>query len=531
MVGMIEQIHGTGLSGITGKTTSQGKNSLFATLMGILGKHTQGSGKGLQQSGLQQTGLQQLGLQQHATLLGKGQTGKDKSLFAMAEKGDTLLTRKHESLLALATKSKHEKKKVDDTAIPLIAVHIITDQTTPIKKAEKAAKMTVDSFAGQMHSKGKLAELDGQAQTKMEQALLSKAASSALKDQPTIQSPVFAKAASSALKDQSTIHLQESDAALQISGKTTVSEHKAVISAQQDSNKVGTPTQLMASADQTLTDSISKLMSNSKDPSTTAENTKIGASTKAEQVSAQMSADTLSTQTNATTGLQEAAASQTQSGKHAQARQNQNSAIISTVTNIAAGSPDTSRTDSGSQSSNSGHHQDGGNIPILAGDSRLAATAQSSHSQFQHYMSDKTAPSMTLFDSMTHIAQSAKKGKTHLDIQLEPANLGKIQISLQSDAAKQLHVHMIVDQPATRQLIDQQLPALKQALAQQGFDLSGFSMGSQDQQSSSGGDQTHGHKGQTGNPHSTGNTLETSNITTTASLNRTTGNAGLSIRI
>ncbi len=85
---------------------------------------------------------------------------------------------------------------------------------------------------------------------------------------------------------------------------------------------------------------------------------------------------------------------------------------------------------------------------------------------------------MSMLESIQYIAQSARDGKTRLEIQLEPAHLGKIHVSLQTDAAKQLQVHLIADQNSTRQAIEQQLPALRQALAQQGLDLSGFSMGS-----------------------------------------------------
>ncbi len=531
MVGMIEQIHGSGLSGITGKATSHSKNSLFATLMGILEKHAQGSGKGLQADG-----------QQHATLLGKGQTGKAKSLFAMVDKSAALITKKHAHLLTLATKDKHEKKKADDSVIPLIAANVIIAQTAQSKKVQKAAKTTLDALAGQTHSKDKPAITDGQIHKKSNQALLNQALPATTK--------AVAKEADSTLKDQSAIHGQAlpaatkamakaADATLQTSGKLAVSTHKTARSTQQsqitDGNHSAASTQALASAGNTITGSIDQIMSNSNKQSKATDAT-VGASTKEElmsaqrlaQQSAQRPADALDTQNNATTGRPDAL--QTQQGKHAKTKQNsvsQNSMNLSAITNIAAGTSDTSLTDSGSHSSNSGNHQDGSHIQVIAGDAKSVATSLSAHTQFQHYMSDKTAPSMTLFDSMTHIAQSARKGKTQLDIQLEPANLGKIQISLQSDAAKQLHVHMIVDQSATRQLIDQQLPVLKQALAQQGFDLSGFSMGSQNQQPSSGGDQAHAHAPS----HSAGSTLESSDITTTASPNRIVSDTGLSIRI
>ena len=122
-------------------------------------------------------------------------------------------------------------------------------------------------------------------------------------------------------------------------------------------------------------------------------------------------------------------------------------------------------------------------MSTMGADMRSGSTSSTNGTQFQNYLTSKVAPTMTVFDSMQHIAQSASNGQTKLEIQLDPAHLGKIQITLQTDASKQLQVHMVVDQGTTRAAIDQQLPALRAALAQQGFDLSGFSMGSQSQES------------------------------------------------
>jgi len=127
-------------------------------------------------------------------------------------------------------------------------------------------------------------------------------------------------------------------------------------------------------------------------------------------------------------------------------------------------------------------------MSAMSGDSRSAATSSTGNTQFQSYLTSKAAPVMSVFDSMNHIAHSASNGQTKLEIQLDPAHLGKIQITLQTDASKQLQVHMVVDQGTTRAAIDQQLPVLRAALAQQGFDLSGFSMGSQSQESGFGSD-------------------------------------------
>jgi flagellar hook-length control protein FliK len=137
-------------------------------------------------------------------------------------------------------------------------------------------------------------------------------------------------------------------------------------------------------------------------------------------------------------------------------------------------SADASSGHSGNQSSDNGTQ----GFSLMTSNVRTEGAVAVSGSGFHNYLSQKTDHGMNIIDSMQYIARSAKNGKTRLEIQLEPANLGKIQISLQTDAAKQLQIHLIADQGATRHAIEQQLPALKTALAQQGLDLSGFSMGS-----------------------------------------------------
>ncbi|WP_160315788.1 flagellar hook-length control protein FliK [Mariprofundus ferrooxydans] len=140
--------------------------------------------------------------------------------------------------------------------------------------------------------------------------------------------------------------------------------------------------------------------------------------------------------------------------------------------------------DSGQQSGDKGN-QEPHSFQVTSADNR-PASASVSASHFQQYLNHRPTPTMTMFDSIQHIAQSAKNGQTKLEIQLDPVNLGKIHISLQTDASKQIQIHMIVDQSGTRTAMDQQLPAIRHALAEQGLNLSGFSMGSHGGQASSG---------------------------------------------
>ena len=112
--------------------------------------------------------------------------------------------------------------------------------------------------------------------------------------------------------------------------------------------------------------------------------------------------------------------------------------------------------------------------------------ARATRNDFAMQMAYRSAASFKPSDAMLEISKAAKDGKVKLDLMLEPATLGKIQVSLQTDAQKQIQVHLIVDQQSSRQVLDQQLPQLRQALADQGLNLSGFTMDMNSHQQSDG---------------------------------------------
>ncbi|MDQ6989230.1 MAG: flagellar hook-length control protein FliK, partial [Mariprofundaceae bacterium] len=101
---------------------------------------------------------------------------------------------------------------------------------------------------------------------------------------------------------------------------------------------------------------------------------------------------------------------------------------------------------------------------------------------FQAQLAYKSQRSFSPADTMLEIVRHAKNGSTSLELQLEPAHLGKVHISLQLDAAKQIQVMVTVDQQTSRQALEQHLPQLRLALAQQGLDLGSFSMQMNQQQ-------------------------------------------------
>jgi len=84
--------------------------------------------------------------------------------------------------------------------------------------------------------------------------------------------------------------------------------------------------------------------------------------------------------------------------------------------------------------------------------------------------------------AMREIGRAASRKQFRIELRLEPAHLGKIQVYLDSDASKQIQVHIVVDQSTSRQVIEQHLPSLRQALDQQGLDMGSFSMASQHDQ-------------------------------------------------
>ncbi len=134
----------------------------------------------------------------------------------------------------------------------------------------------------------------------------------------------------------------------------------------------------------------------------------------------------------------------------------------------------------GSESGSGTSQQDMGagnqQAEALLTDSLKSDPKGSRGTDFSAHMNYKTAQTHKPADVMLEIARSAKDGAMKLELHLEPAHLGKVHVTLQSDVGKQLQVHFTVDQALSRQVLEQHLPQLRQALAQQGLDLGHFSM-------------------------------------------------------
>lgn len=508
---MIEQIQAAGQSGTTDKSTKQGKNGLFAKLLAMLEKNAELSNKG--------KGLQ----------LNAGKLSKGKGLAGLTEKSDPFTVAKGKHLLALAAKGKTEgKDKADDATVSLLAAHVIVDPKSYVKTADKTAKTSVliagqlggkaetqagemfgqagivagaekgrlnkgtdkvDLFQNQMTAAGKKAEAGLTGKT-AEAGLLGKAAETGLfGKEGTAQKGALSQAAAGTVAESTAL---ASDDGVDVALAT---EQKKLLASAQNAKA----DQLLKSVQAEDTAAKARLTNNKTKTDldaiarTALEASKGLGSAQANHSLGEKKAVKAAAE-NITTA---AAAALFQQVKAAQPQPVQQQATANLMGAAQLTVADASLADSGSQFSDNKGGQDARSLNATMLDVKSTGSSASTQSNFQNYLTSKSAPVFSPFDSMNYIAQSAKNGQTRIEIQLDPANLGKIQISLQSDASKQLQVHIIVDQSMTRAALEQQLPQLRSALAQQGFDLSGFSMDSRNQQASSGGEGNHGQRSHT----------------------------------
>ncbi|MDQ6950532.1 MAG: flagellar hook-length control protein FliK [Mariprofundales bacterium] len=144
--------------------------------------------------------------------------------------------------------------------------------------------------------------------------------------------------------------------------------------------------------------------------------------------------------------------------------------------------------DNHQKGNNSSQNNFDGLINTLHQDQATATKGAGFAAQMGSY---RAHPSWSPAEAMMKLGKAAADGSMRLELQLEPAHLGKIHVSIQSDANKQVQMHITVDNVAGRTALDQNMGQLRSALAQQGLDLGSFSMdlssqGQQGQQNSSG---------------------------------------------
>jgi flagellar hook-length control protein FliK len=81
------------------------------------------------------------------------------------------------------------------------------------------------------------------------------------------------------------------------------------------------------------------------------------------------------------------------------------------------------------------------------------------------------------------IAASVRSGKSHFEIRLDPADLGRIDVRIDVDRNGQVTSHLTVERPETLSMLRQDAPQLQQALDDAGFKTGSgglqFSLGDQ----------------------------------------------------
>jgi flagellar hook-length control protein FliK len=84
------------------------------------------------------------------------------------------------------------------------------------------------------------------------------------------------------------------------------------------------------------------------------------------------------------------------------------------------------------------------------------------------------------------IAVSAQSGKSHFEIRLDPADLGRIDVRIDIDKTGQVTSHLTVEKPETLSMLRQDAPQLQRALDDAGFKTSdgGLQFSLRDQSSS-----------------------------------------------
>ena len=165
----------------------------------------------------------------------------------------------------------------------------------------------------------------------------------------------------------------------------------------------------------------------------------------------------------------------------------------------------------------------------LAGDSMPSMLSQIGKPVL-HQASPISGP-WSVASAMQEIGHAASQERFRLELNLDPAHLGKIKVYLDSDAKHQIQVHLVVDQNASRQVIEQHLPNLRQALAQHGLDMGGFSMASQQDQGGHGFSSSQQRQSDYATPAGSNSVESPASASISPSISPPTANGRISIRV
>jgi flagellar hook-length control protein FliK len=103
----------------------------------------------------------------------------------------------------------------------------------------------------------------------------------------------------------------------------------------------------------------------------------------------------------------------------------------------------------------------------------LLPTAATTAPATSFSVSAATNAAVPLSGLALEIAASARGGSSHFEIRLDPAELGRIDVSISVDRNGQVSSHLTVEKPETLSMLQQDAPQLQQALNDAGFKTGG----------------------------------------------------------
>jgi len=119
----------------------------------------------------------------------------------------------------------------------------------------------------------------------------------------------------------------------------------------------------------------------------------------------------------------------------------------------------------------------------VGGDKSFSSTLAAAHSPSavgdrvvaRHMLPSSSQP-VTLPKIQQEVFMAVQEGRQYLEIRLHPKELGKIDIRIDADPSKKVHIHAVFDNPMARQAFEQQSPQLRQSMLDQGFSLGEFDL-------------------------------------------------------
>jgi flagellar hook-length control protein FliK len=112
------------------------------------------------------------------------------------------------------------------------------------------------------------------------------------------------------------------------------------------------------------------------------------------------------------------------------------------------------------------------NAQLAAVSQQQFSTATPTGATDKFTVTHAAGPAVPLSGLAVEIAASVQSGKTHFEVRLDPADLGRIDVRIDVDRNGQVTSHLTVEKPETLSMLQQDAPQLQQALTDAGLKTS-----------------------------------------------------------